>query len=542
MPKKAISIFTKNLMFSVVIIIFSSVSFFTTSLNIQKKILKENLVNQAIEIGNTWIKLMDLEEIKNGQIDYRLESPMNQKLIQQLTLLSDTNKNIGQAYFFKAEIIDGNKTIAMANPENILDAGIKMGEEYEQPKEWLKAAKILLKTKQVAHTGVYTDAFGSWITTLHPILNDNGKVMAIFAIDMSASILEKGQSELIVSLFIFLFILLTVTISIQYIGLRKIFVPLSQLLKGIKQVSTGNFEVEIPNNHIGELKELTENFNVMAREIKRLFATLNITATIFNEKISFVKGANEVIEIRTGGTISEALDVVQHIKEKTLLIEKIQSTDKMNAISQLGAVLAHEIMNPLTTIKGYLQYFLVLDPDDKKREAIDLMLQEIKTIEYKIGEFIDFSKPNHYSIQTFRVSEVVKTVLGLVQFHSISNIHVNVEIEDSLTFSGSKTDIKQVLLNILQNSVEAMEKGGILTVRAYEQSSNLVFEIIDSGIGMTEEEISRLGTLFYSTKVKGTGMGIVTVYHIIGKMRGTIQINSTKGKGTHITIILPISQ
>ncbi|MGZ4161193.1 MAG: ATP-binding protein, partial [Neobacillus sp.] len=135
--------------------------------------------------------------------------------------------------------------------------------------------------------------------------------------------------------------------------------------------------------------------------------------------------------------------------------------------------------------------------------------------------------------------EVKKTIALMTSYSNIQNITIETDIKDSLYIKGNKSEIKQVLVNIIKNGIEAMNTGGSLKVNTFEKQSVVYIEIIDSGKGMTKSQLKKLGTPFYTTKEKGTGVGLTISFQLIQAMKGRITVESEQGNGTTFTLEFP---
>ncbi|RZT15502.1 HAMP domain-containing sensor histidine kinase [Fictibacillus sp. BK138] len=535
---KRLSIFQKNLLLTMVITSLFGVVLFCSSIYVLTNHLTKNIIQQATELGDTWIPLMGTENIERSLSDLKANSPHNIQLIDQLTLLTENNENVSQAYLFGANINKNNETIILPQPKKILDLGYKIGELQKQPIEWVNAAKKLLRTKQPTHTLTYSDALGTWVTTLHPVMNNKGEVIAILGIDIDASIVEDGKKSLIYLLAPLLLLFIGITMWFQYLGQYKLFKPLNQLLNGINQVSKGDFKSNIPVTRKDEIGLLTESFNTMVCEIRLLFDSLLETASSIQVQSA---ESPDTTETSLNNSLELAFKQLENINYYTSVLERIQHADKMNAISQLAAAVAHEVRNPCTTINGFLQFFLEEDwLPDSKRGLIEVMKQEVDYIEKIISEYIQFSNPHQLNSQNIDISEKINKLIELVAPVAHHKVVYNTIFEEPLHIKANEIEMTQVFLNVLQNAVEAMPSGGTLTIKGYRTDDYVTIEVSDTGSGMSKEELSRLGTPFYSTKSKGTGLGLMTVYHIIRKYQGEIKVKSTMGIGTVFTVKIPL--
>lgn len=236
--------------------------------------------------------------------------------------------------------------------------------------------------------------------------------------------------------------------------------------------------------------------------------------------------------------------IIENLKQQILLQRELRRSEKMNVVSQLAASVAHEVRNPLTTVNGFLQ--LIIRDDnitDKQRNYIDITLSELNRAQSIINDYLSLAKPNNSSTQLVNISEELsKTVELMTSYTNIQSIEVETFIEDSLYINGNKDEIKQVLINIIKNAIEAIGNDGLLQINAFSKDQEIIVKITDNGPGMTKEQLSKIGTPFYSTKDKGTGIGLTICFQIIEQLKGSIVVESTVGKGTSFLIKLPTSK
>ncbi|GAE46273.1 sporulation kinase B homolog 2 [Mesobacillus boroniphilus JCM 21738] len=207
--------------------------------------------------------------------------------------------------------------------------------------------------------------------------------------------------------------------------------------------------------------------------------------------------------------LEEAINTMEDIFERTKLQQELQRAEKMNAIGQLAASVAHEIRNPMTVVKGFLQIFLSKEMSEEDHMYLKLMIEELNRAETIINDYLSLAKPDVGKLVIIDGSEMTEQVMDLMSSYAMmsKNISMHTEIKDQVKIRGNKSELKQVLINILKNGIEAMGDGGKLSMTLEKQGDFGVFVIKDTGIGMTAEELSRLGTAFYSLKERGTGMG-----------------------------------
>ncbi|WP_260472085.1 ATP-binding protein [Bacillus canaveralius] len=225
-------------------------------------------------------------------------------------------------------------------------------------------------------------------------------------------------------------------------------------------------------------------------------------------------------------------------KEKTeRLLEK---SEKLALVGQMAAGIAHEIRNPLTSIKGFIQLFR---SNNSQEEYFEIVLAELERINLIVGEFLVLAKPTLINFQEKNLKNVIEDVVMLINTKSIlNNVEICVEFgADIPNISCEENQLKQLFINILKNGIEAMPMGGtidLIVKKKEDRKVSILF--IDHGVGIPEERIPTLGEPFYTTKEKGTGLGLMTCYKIVETHHGELNITSKVNQGTTIEIILPV--
>lgn len=240
-----------------------------------------------------------------------------------------------------------------------------------------------------------------------------------------------------------------------------------------------------------------------------------------------------------------ALSITIYIVEMTnlqlKLMHELHKAEKFSAISQLAASVAHEIRNPMTTIRGFMQVLQgEKNLNDDQNLFVTISLQELDRTQTIINNFLALAKPNTASMDKINLSEVLKETIAFMRSYShLGNTELVEAIDKDLCIKGDPHEIRQVFINILKNGIEAMPEGGSIFIIAKVEKDNVRIQFRDEGIGMTKEQLDRLGHPYYSTKEKGTGLGMMISYDIVQRMRGRINVESEEGKGTTFTILLP---
>lgn len=222
-------------------------------------------------------------------------------------------------------------------------------------------------------------------------------------------------------------------------------------------------------------------------------------------------------------------------------INELHKAEKFSAISQLAASVAHEIRNPMTTIRGFMQ---ILQNDRSLPGNYDMFLsvslQELDRTQTIIDNFLSLAKPNNSRKHHLDLTALLYQIIEFMKpYAHMANINISSEIEENLQVNADSQEVRQLLINIIKNGIEAMEDGGNFTIHAYIRNEDIYIELVDEGIGMNKKQLERLGNPYYSTKEKGTGLGLMISYDIVNRMKGSIKVDSQMGIGTKFTILLP---
>lgn len=239
-----------------------------------------------------------------------------------------------------------------------------------------------------------------------------------------------------------------------------------------------------------------------------------------------------VIPAITSGLISYSIET---IRQSLLIRQKLAKADKIEAVSHLSAAISHEIRNPLTTVKGFLQLLGEQSyPEEKKKEFIQIAVSELDRAEEVINDYLTFARPAFEKVEEIDVEKELNHVLNVLKpLANLNDIKINRKYTPGLIISGDRSKFQQGFINLIKNGFEAMPDGGELTVQTFLTGHTAHILISDNGIGMTEEQINRLGEPYYTTKgQQGTGLGMMVTFSIIRAMRGKVEIKSQPGKGT----------
>ncbi len=214
------------------------------------------------------------------------------------------------------------------------------------------------------------------------------------------------------------------------------------------------------------------------------------------------------------------------------------------SVGALSAGMAHEIRNPLTSIKGYAQFIkLELGESNPLNEDINIIINEVDRLNGILDRFLAFARPNQPKLESCNVNDIINDIVKLLSKDALpKNIILKTELETLPNSSLDYEQIEQAVLNVAINAVQAMKDGGILTLNTHYNAVEKLVEISisDTGPGITNESFEDIFEPFYTTKPKGTGLGLAITSTIIESHKGFIEVKSVPGQGTQFIIKLPI--
>ncbi|MBM7649885.1 PAS domain S-box-containing protein [Bacillus ectoiniformans] len=248
-----------------------------------------------------------------------------------------------------------------------------------------------------------------------------------------------------------------------------------------------------------------------------------------------------IVNEKVTGMYAVARDITQYRKNEEMMI----ASEKLSVIGQLAAAVAHEIRNPLTSLKGFIQ--LMQKSNTINHNHLDIMLSEVDRIDLISGEMLILGKQQDIRFQHESIDDLLKQVIVLMEAQAnLENVSIQYDnqSDESLCVMGEGSQLKQVFINIIKNAVEAIPhtRKGKVAISLSQRGDQVFVVVEDNGMGMEPERVERFGEPFYSTKEKGTGLGLAVCQKIIERHKGEIAFHSEKGKGTRVEISLPLKQ
>lgn len=218
--------------------------------------------------------------------------------------------------------------------------------------------------------------------------------------------------------------------------------------------------------------------------------------------------------------------------------------ERLMSVNQLAAGIAHEIRNPLTSIKGFIQLILIKGDRPAPRSYLEISLSEIERIEKLIKEFHLLARPlQEPHLERLDVTALINDVILLMESQALSkSVALEFQANHPVFVLGEAAQLKQVWINLLRNAIEAVDKGGSVHVGVSIQNNVTLIAVQDNGPGIPDYIIEQMGTPFFTTKDGGTGLGLSVCYSIIEHYNGKIKVESSAGEGTTFTVLLPLAE
>ncbi|MFJ8268654.1 PAS domain S-box protein [Peribacillus asahii] len=244
--------------------------------------------------------------------------------------------------------------------------------------------------------------------------------------------------------------------------------------------------------------------------------------------------------IGENGETEHMIVVGRDITEKRHAEERLSKSEKLTVVGELAAGFAHEVRNPLTSIKGLVQ---LVQQGIIKQEFFEVILDEFNRVEEIIKEFLNLAKPQEIQLRKSDLKKVLKDIATLLEPEAhLQNVQIYQQVEPNIPpIMCDPNQLKQVFINLIKNSIEAMPNGGSMNIQTIKEGPNVLISIIDNGVGINEERLRKLGEPFFSNKEKGTGLGLMLCFRIINQHKGSITFKSKENQGTTVEVRLPLS-
>ena len=322
----------------------------------------------------------------------------------------------------------------------------------------------------------------------------------------------------------------------------------------LNEIYPENTEYQQYANNFFQAKEGQLSLNLPGQDIKSLciyetIPTTNWRVVMVVSQAEVCKSVAETVLLKITiaclllGSLMLFLRA-RYQEEKIKRERDMMRMERLATVNQLVAGIAHEIRNPLTSIKGFLQIILAKGNDSASREYLEIVSGEIERIEKLANEFQMLARPLLPSAhKKLDLAKVIQDVVILMKSQAEVNLQtINYQYKPGIIILGDEAQLKQVWINLIRNALDAMGEQGTLDIDVKSSAETVEVTFKDNGIGIPEQLIGKLGTPFFTTKDSGTGLGLSVCYNIIDSHCGKINVTSRQGEGTTFNVILPAAE
>ncbi|ODA39409.1 PAS domain S-box protein [Desulfosporosinus sp. BG] len=223
---------------------------------------------------------------------------------------------------------------------------------------------------------------------------------------------------------------------------------------------------------------------------------------------------------------NEGLSVYyRDISERKMFEKEMARLDRLNLIGQMAAGIGHEVRNPMTTVRGFLQLLGDKEEFGKFNSYFQLMIEELDRANSIITEFLSLAKNKAVDLQPLSLNKLIENMFPLIQADALlSDKEITIDLKKTVVLSLDEKEVRQLILNLVRNGLEAMSSGGKMTIRTFMEGEDVVLTVADEGSGIKTDDLEKIGTPFFTTKESGTGLGLATCYSIAARHNAEISI------------------
>lgn len=219
--------------------------------------------------------------------------------------------------------------------------------------------------------------------------------------------------------------------------------------------------------------------------------------------------------------------IVRDVTERKQFEKEMARLDRMELVGKMAASIGHEIRNPMTTVRGFLQMLAGKPDASQYKDFYSLMITELDRANSIITEFLSLAKNKKVELKPQNLNQIIDAIFPLISANSIlADKYIDLELVDIPDLPVDEKEIRQLILNLVRNGLEAMDPGGKLTIKTFQDSGKVVLAVEDQGNGIKPDLLEKLGTPFFSTKDSGTGLGLAVCYSIANRHNATIHVET----------------
>ncbi|WP_084543930.1 ATP-binding protein [Paenisporosarcina indica] len=288
---------------------------------------------------------------------------------------------------------------------------------------------------------------------------------------------------------------------------------------------------------------------LIGENVTMIYDVYDDLAKLPTEVITQIQTKGEIKQIKFESTFNKNVDlhmiVIRDVSEQIQLEKQMKHTQSLSMMGQLAASIAHEIRNPLTSLKGFTQ-LLANQVSTEGNRYLGIINGELSRMESILNEFLELAKPMKRSLQILSISSIINQVVEIMYPQAIiQNIEldfVSFDMESDLIL-GDAYELKKVMMNILKNAIEVMPNGGVITIlQKLDKDNQLRVSVKDQGSGLTQDQMDKIFLPFYTSKNHGTGLGLAHAVQTVEDHSGRIEVESVMCEGAIFHLIFPFYQ
>ena len=492
----------------------------------------ENLDKQARGVAQMAFSRFDLKDIKEIRTNHDLNSDVHQRILNELGKITKENPNIAQIVIVDIGVNEKGESRALAIHQNYLDIGMRPGDLVEQHPTFVNLYKEIARTGETRNSGIYRDMLGEWSSILIPIKDENGKVIAMFVMDMSASEIRKDQLKALTQLATAFTILLILSIAIQTLALRRTLSPLKLILNAVKELGQGNFTIHLKINRKDDLGRLAESLNMAVTNIKSLISKVISTAHQVSEDPQIAGQQSETENLNADELIQTAIDQMNMIENnysnlrvfsRTLeqYSKRIEELTILEERRRLSKDMHDTVGHVFTAIITSLDAIPYIHNEEEKNKYI----KELSNLARK--GLSDLRN----TIHTLPIAENEQTFLescnDLVDDfvkHTGIKVKINTVGKEHILGDLVKSSLIRCLQESLTNAIRHGHASQIyISVKFLDDAIQLAIK--DNGIGTDEIQY---------------GFGLSSMSDRMLTVGGTFRVDSSQNMGTTVTCTVPV--
>lgn len=290
-------------------------------------------------------------------------------------------------------------------------------------------------------------------------------------------------------------------------------------------------------------KEYITTFQEWKREVSAVIDTGKPSSIETEMKLWWRKGeqaayhARFIPEFSENGSVESVLCIIQDVTEKRRLEKEFARLDRLNVVGEMAASIGHEVRNPMTTVRGFLQMLSKKSGCTQYDDYFNIMIAELDRANSIISEFLALAKNKAINRELCNINEIIKSMMPLLEADGLmANKYITISLSHVPDMLVDHKEIRQLILNLVRNGLEAMDAGRTLTIKTYLEVNDIILAVEDQGHGIEPGVMDKIGTPFFSTKEQGTGLGLAVCYSIAHRHDATIRYNSSP-EGTVFFVI-----